>query len=263
MNDKSAENAELHLEWRVGAPTKPWSEEWFIAETIWGDRVVLRSLPEEWTYDFKTADDTYIKHDKIKRWMQFPDSEFIAPDVVTAPAQAVGLSAIVKDCREAAKIYRERRDHRGLKHGDDVAAIYERIADSIERAAQPPAGPVETTSHNLATGERDNEETDSTYFHSAGNAGLRAALQDIVTVIPPNQGGTQGAIRRTAVAALETFPLVVGEPQGASATSAALIRVIDLLEDIEGEVCLSNELHRRACAVRGIPTSTLSRPESK
>lgn len=66
-------------QWRDGAPPKPWCDEWFIAETTYGDRVVLRSLPEEWSYDFKTADDTYIKADRIKRWMQFPDSEFSTP----------------------------------------------------------------------------------------------------------------------------------------------------------------------------------------
>ncbi|MGJ4857024.1 hypothetical protein ACN6KF_003008 [Labrys sp. La1] len=66
-------------QWHEGAPQKPWSEEWFIAATTYGDRVVLRALPEEYAYDFRTADDTYIKADKIKRWMQFPDSEYIAP----------------------------------------------------------------------------------------------------------------------------------------------------------------------------------------
>lgn len=65
-------------DWHDGAPPKPWCDEWFIAQTTYGDRVVLTALPEEWTYDFKTADDTYIKADKIKRWMQFPDSQFLA-----------------------------------------------------------------------------------------------------------------------------------------------------------------------------------------
>lgn len=64
------------LEWIDGHPTKPWANEWFIAETTYGRRVVLRALPDGWTYDFTTADDTLIKADRIKRWMQFPDSEF-------------------------------------------------------------------------------------------------------------------------------------------------------------------------------------------
>lgn len=65
--------------WVDGYPSKPYANEWFIAETAWGDRVVLTALPEEYTYDFKTADNTYIKADKIKRWIQFPDSEYAAP----------------------------------------------------------------------------------------------------------------------------------------------------------------------------------------
>lgn len=74
-----AQGQELKLEWRDGAPPHPWDKEWFIAETTFGDRVALTALPEDWAYDFKTADDTYIKCDKIKRWMQFPDSNYVAP----------------------------------------------------------------------------------------------------------------------------------------------------------------------------------------
>ena len=64
--------------WHEGEPPKPWRNEWFIAQTIFDDRVVLTALPESFTYDYKTADDTYIKADNIKRWMQFPDSQFSA-----------------------------------------------------------------------------------------------------------------------------------------------------------------------------------------
>ncbi|WP_164897092.1 MULTISPECIES: MazG-like family protein [Sinorhizobium] len=84
--------------WYDGAPGKPWAEEWFIAETTWGDRVVLTALPEEWTYDFKTADDTYIKADKIKRWMQFPDSQYISPapaDTDAAQSESGAFDTIV------------------------------------------------------------------------------------------------------------------------------------------------------------------------
>ncbi len=74
--------------WRDGAPSKPWSLEWFIAETTYGDRVVLVALPDEWSHDFKTADDTYLKRDLIKRWMRFPDSQFIAPALPRAEGGA-------------------------------------------------------------------------------------------------------------------------------------------------------------------------------
>ncbi|MDX0759572.1 restriction alleviation protein, Lar family [Sinorhizobium medicae] len=82
--------------WYDGAPGKPWAEDWFIAETTWGARVVLTALPEEWTYDFKTADDTYIKADKIKRWMQFPDSQYIAPTPADTDAAQSGGEAFDK-----------------------------------------------------------------------------------------------------------------------------------------------------------------------
>lgn len=77
--------------WMDGFPSKPWSDEWFIAETTYGDRVVLTALPEEYAYDFKTADDTYIKADKIKRWMQFPDSEYVAPSREDQRSEAASI----------------------------------------------------------------------------------------------------------------------------------------------------------------------------
>lgn len=60
------------LQWREGAPKKDPGDGWFIAETTYGEKVVLTSLPSEFTYDFKTADDTYIMRDRIARWMPFP-----------------------------------------------------------------------------------------------------------------------------------------------------------------------------------------------
>ncbi len=74
--------------WHVGEPPKPQREEWFIAETIHGDRVVLTALPEEFAYDYKTADDSYLKAQNIRRWMQFPDCEYAPP--ATPPAADAG-----------------------------------------------------------------------------------------------------------------------------------------------------------------------------
>jgi hypothetical protein len=73
------DQARLQLEWRDGAPPHPWDKEWFIARTTFGDRVALTALPEEYSYDFKTADGTYLKREVIAAWMQFPDSEYVAP----------------------------------------------------------------------------------------------------------------------------------------------------------------------------------------
>ena len=91
-------NAELAaaraLAWIPGAPPKPYRSEWFIAETIHGDRVVLTALPEEYTYDYKTADDTYLMARNIKRWMQFPDSEFKSAAEAEAARLRVALQSI-------------------------------------------------------------------------------------------------------------------------------------------------------------------------
>ena len=77
--------------WIEGYPKDFYSEEWFIAITIYGDRVVLKALPENYSYDFTTADGTYMKKENVKRWMQFPDSEFLPP-TVAAPVRTKDLT---------------------------------------------------------------------------------------------------------------------------------------------------------------------------
>lgn len=62
--------------WHEGFPPHPYDKEWFIAETTYGDRVVLVALPETYAYDFKTADETFIKKEFIRKWRQFPDSGY-------------------------------------------------------------------------------------------------------------------------------------------------------------------------------------------
>lgn len=69
--------AESERGWSEGPPPKPWADEWFIAQTTYGDKVVLKALPEDYAYDFRTADETYIKADAIAKWMQFPNSQFV------------------------------------------------------------------------------------------------------------------------------------------------------------------------------------------
>ncbi|MFI5342836.1 MAG: hypothetical protein ACHQUC_01310 [Chlamydiales bacterium] len=63
--------------WREGCPDKVYGSEWFIAKLTNGSKVVLRELPEEFSYDYRTLDETYFKKELIKCWMQFPDSDFI------------------------------------------------------------------------------------------------------------------------------------------------------------------------------------------
>ncbi len=86
---------EPKLIWFDGEPDKIRRREWFIATLDDGVRVVLRSLPEELSYDYKTADETYYKANRIKRWMQFPDSEFIAPEA-TKPVGDEELEKVIE-----------------------------------------------------------------------------------------------------------------------------------------------------------------------
>lgn len=78
LNAKPAEKPSMTT-WHDGQPPKPWRDEWFIAVMTNKSRVVLKSLPEEYSYQYTTADATYYKADKISKWMQFPDSDFISP----------------------------------------------------------------------------------------------------------------------------------------------------------------------------------------
>lgn len=59
--------------WHNGYPSKPFSDEWFIAEPCTETASSL-GASEEYAYDSTTADETYILKEKIKRWAQFPDS---------------------------------------------------------------------------------------------------------------------------------------------------------------------------------------------
>lgn len=122
-------------EWRDGAPAKPWSEEWFLAQTTFGDVVVLRALPEEYTYDFKTADDTYIKRDRIKRWAHLASiSEYAAPVASEADAREGAVPAgefwdaqrrqHLREAVEAVKAVRVRDQSLGPVEVANAASIH-------------------------------------------------------------------------------------------------------------------------------------------
>ena len=64
--------------WNDGVPDKTYGSEWFIAKlTEGGRKVVLRALYDEHSYDYTTADETYVMASRVAKWMQFPDSNFI------------------------------------------------------------------------------------------------------------------------------------------------------------------------------------------
>ena len=73
--------------WRDGCPPSPYCSEWFIAKLDNGQRVVLKELHQDHSYDYRTADETYYSAFRIAAWMQFQDSEYIAP--APAPAERV------------------------------------------------------------------------------------------------------------------------------------------------------------------------------
>ncbi|OUH40261.1 hypothetical protein AZ019_001156 [Klebsiella pneumoniae] len=78
-----------------GEPPKTYREEWFIARVKGRGFAVLRSLPEEYSYDYTTLDATYFRKDLILEWMQLPNSEFL-PNVKT-PATDAYLAGIKAD----------------------------------------------------------------------------------------------------------------------------------------------------------------------
>lgn len=135
------EGAKDEMQWRDGAPPFPQNQEWFIAETTYGDRVVLCALPEGMRHDYKTADGTYLKSTRVKRWMQFPDCEYLPP----APAAG--------DARDAAR-YRNFRaalcsldttwldkvqaalEGMGLDPDDDVLPTVDQVDAAFDSASQ-------------------------------------------------------------------------------------------------------------------------------
>ncbi|WP_303702849.1 hypothetical protein [Brevundimonas naejangsanensis] len=124
--------------WVDGVPTKHHAKEWFIAETTFGDRVVLTALPEEYTYDFKTADETYIKADRIKRWMPFPDSQYLFPH----PAPDA-LREDLNRKHEACQIAQDQ----AMENGSRAREAERKLAEAVEllkqaRSWAPTTGPL-------------------------------------------------------------------------------------------------------------------------
>jgi hypothetical protein len=121
--------------WRDGPPPHPWKLEWFIARTIHGERVVLRALEEDHSYDYTTADGTYMKERNITKWAQFPDSEYIAPRAPAAPVPAASEGPLLLEAAtalESSAALDEQND------ADPFSIEYARdLAKRLRRAAAP------------------------------------------------------------------------------------------------------------------------------
>lgn len=141
-----AEVSELrggYLTWLDGQPPHPFNQEWFIAETTFGDKVVLKALPKEYSYDFETADETYIKADKIKRWMQFPQSEYISHAGELLVAERDRLQAdnarLFNMVGMACDMLTTRDKEKGSDEFDDsglINDVWELLADHDELKAE-------------------------------------------------------------------------------------------------------------------------------
>jgi hypothetical protein len=111
--------------WYKGAPPFPQDQEWFIAETIYGDRVVFRSIDEgslrTGEYAFTTADAIYMKAEIVRRWMQFPDCDYIPP---AQPNRQPLTDEQINDAYGNARVQHDHIPH------DDVV----RITRAIEAA---------------------------------------------------------------------------------------------------------------------------------
>lgn len=83
--DKIVNEYSVSTTWIGGCPNSIYGNEWFIAVLDNGERVVLHELPEEHSFDYKTADETYYKASRIKKWMQFPDSQYVPFTQPTTP----------------------------------------------------------------------------------------------------------------------------------------------------------------------------------
>lgn len=125
--------------WRDGEPDRVYRSEWFIAKTKNREKVVLRALPEEHSYDYRTADDRYLSKDHIIAWMQFPDSEFIPFD--PAKEEAVqrgyqqGLDTAAQIARECGVCPETNTNSEFYRHGQRIAREIQGLkTDTLESA---------------------------------------------------------------------------------------------------------------------------------
>lgn len=92
--------------WIDGSPPKPWCSESFLAQTACGNKVVLSPLPEEYSYDFQTADGTHMMRGNITKWAQLSTSDFVdydgkpeaeQPAPIASEPVTLGAVAVLRD----------------------------------------------------------------------------------------------------------------------------------------------------------------------
>ena len=83
LQEENTKLKEVAIEWNEGFPKQHFFDgdranerEWFLAVLKGGGIVALTSLPENYTYDFKTAEDTYIMKELVTKWSLLPGSQW-------------------------------------------------------------------------------------------------------------------------------------------------------------------------------------------
>ena len=103
--------------WIAGQPPRYIGEEWFIAKTIHSERVVLRALGDGHSYDYTTADGTYMRAKNIVKWMQFPDSQYKSAAIAEITVRAEQAEARLAAIGAAPTVASLGIDHDGKHRG--------------------------------------------------------------------------------------------------------------------------------------------------
>lgn len=163
------------------------------------------------------------------------------------PAQGTvnSFKAIADDCREAAQTYRFRTTQ--SLGADSVAQIYERIADSIDRAlaAQPPAAPVSGNLEEPAFTRAMEAFWDAT---GGTDEGLKAAI--IAYGQPPAVIGQLGPVESATLTAKDLPPAPV-EPSVEAMKAAVELEIYSALGRVQ-TVEIGRMIQKAIDASRGI-----------
>jgi len=78
--------------WSEGRPPHPYGNEWFVARLKDGRKSILRALDEDHSYDYTTADESYLKADWVIGWAQFSDSCYLPYDAPVVSTEQQGVA---------------------------------------------------------------------------------------------------------------------------------------------------------------------------
>ena len=113
-----------------------YASEWFIAKLKNGQYAALKSLPEGYSHDYRTNDETYYTKDWVVGWMQTPDTEY-RPNVETPATDAI-LREIQKQARAEGIHFAANRLLAAWESGfvDDTPAMAHDISGAVLSAVE-------------------------------------------------------------------------------------------------------------------------------